>query len=204
MRKAIIAAVLMGMLGAQGQTVLVRNKPVDLTPVVKWLGRKEGERPMPHWKVIEIESLRGKGWGGYLASAKVDGKEHPGTMVIQNIPATLLQLIAADDAALKAMTDIEARIEVIERQNLELERQKELTVREYSNTYEITLAQLRANEQAIAELRVAHMQQMETLRYTSEAKKSKLLAHFTGQKFGEHEVWDCGIGSKVLTVQGLE
>ena len=204
MKRAIIAAMVIGIASGQQQTVLVRNKPVDLSPVVKWLERKEGERPMPHWKVIEIQSLRGKGWGGYLVSAKVDGKEHEGKMLIQNIPATLLELIAADDAALKAMTDIEARIEVIERQNLELERQKELTVREYSTAYEVALAQLRANEQAIAELRVAHTKQMDTLRYTSEARKSKLLAYFTGQKFGQHEVWDCGIGSKVLSVEGLE
>ncbi|MCL4178072.1 MAG: hypothetical protein KJ072_10085 [Verrucomicrobia bacterium] len=200
MRKTILAAVMMiGLVSVNAQTVLVRNKPVDLSPVVKWLEHREGERPMPHWKVIELDKVLAKEWGGYRVSASVDGTNYHGTIVIQNIPATLLKVIAMDDATLKAMADLEARIAALERQKAALERQKELTVRELNNAYEITLAQLQANEDATAELRIAYSNHERTLGFTSQARKSKLLAYFTGQKVGQSEVWDCGLGAKVLT-----
>jgi hypothetical protein len=190
MRKAILAAVVIGSVSLTAQTVQIRNKPVDLSPVVKWFETRNGERPMPHWKVIEIENVLAKEWGGYRVSAKVDGTNYSTSIVIQNIPTTLLKAIAADDAALKAMADIEAQIRVLERQNLDLERQKELTVREYGNAYELAVAQTRANDEAIAALQVAYMNHQQTLSFTSVARKSKLLAYFTGQKVGPSEVWD--------------
>jgi hypothetical protein len=202
-KKAIIVAAVMGIVSASAQTVLVRNKPVDLSPVVKWLEDREGERPMPHWKVIEIDTVLAKGWGGYRVAAKVEGK--PGyEIVIQNIPADLLQVISADDATLKAMAGIEAKIEAIERLNRELERNKELTIREWSNAYEINAAQLKANDNALAELRAAHSELSQKLEFTTEGKESKILAFYTGQKVGKFEVWDCGVRSKVLTIEGLK
>jgi hypothetical protein len=58
MRKTILATVMMiGLVSVNAQTVLVRNKPVDLSPVVKWLEHREGERPMPQWKVIELDKV---------------------------------------------------------------------------------------------------------------------------------------------------
>jgi hypothetical protein len=202
MRTTILAAAVIGILGVNAQTVQVRNKSVDLAPVVRWFEKREGERPMPHWKLIEIEKVQAKAWGGYRVSAKVDGITYEGSMVIQNLPATLLRMIAADDAILKAMTEIEAKIAVLERQNRELERQKELTVREYGNAYELAVAQLKANEDAIAGLQTTYLNHEQTLSSTSTAKKSKLLAYFTGQKVGQHEVWDCGVGAKILTIEG--
>jgi hypothetical protein len=201
MRKLILAAILVGYANLHAQTVLIRNKPVDLSPVVKWLEKKEGERPMPHWKAIEIENILAKEWGGYRVSVKVDGASYKAPIVIQNIPDELLKLVAADDATSKSMADIEAKIAVLERQNMELERQKELTVREYGTAYESAVAQLQANEVVMAGLRTEYLNQQQTLSFTSEAKKSKLLAYFTGQKVGPHEVWDCGTGSKILKAQ---
>ena len=203
MRKVILAAILIGYANIQAQTVQIRNKPVDLSPVVKWFEKREGERPMPHWKVIEIVDILAKEWGGYRISAKVDGANYKEPIVLRNIPDELLKLIAVDDAALKAMADIEAKIAVLERQNMELERQKELTVRDYGTAYESAVAQLQANEVAMAGLRTAYLNQQQTLNFTSEAKKSKLLAYFTGQKVGPYEVWDCGTGAKLLQIEGL-
>ena len=202
-KKILIIAAVIGMASANAQSVLVRNKPVDLAPVVKWLADRNGERPMPHWKVIEIEKIVGKGWGGYEVAAKVDGKSKS-DMVIQNIPAELLRVIAQDDATLKAMADIEARILAVERQIREVERTKELTIREASNAYEISVALLRAHEETLAGLQFAHSRLADTLLSTTEAKKSKFLAYQTGQKVGKLEVWDCGIGAKLLSIQGLE
>jgi hypothetical protein len=204
MRTEILAAIIIGLVSAHAQTVQIRNKAVDLSPVVKWLENREGERPMPHWKVIEIENTFAKEWGGHRVAAKIEGSGSKGQIILQNIPNELLKMIAVDEATLKAMADIEARIAALERQNQELARQKELTVREYSTAYELAVAQLQANEEAIAGLRTAYMNQQQTLRLTSEARKSKLLAYFTGQKVGPNEVWDCGVGAKVLKVEGLQ
>jgi hypothetical protein len=203
MRNALFVMTFLVAWGLNAQTVQVRNKTVDLSPVVRWLEKKEGERPMPHWKVIEIEKVLAKEWGGYRVLAKVEGTQRQDPIVIQNIPATVLRSIAADDATLKAMAEIEMQMLALERQNRELEEQKERTVRDWGNVYELTVAQLKANEEALGRLQVEYAQREQTLVSTSEAKKSKFLAFFTGQKAGSHEVWDCGIGAKVLQVGGL-
>jgi hypothetical protein len=204
-RSAIAIMVLAGIIGVRAQTVLIRNQKVDLSPIIEWLDERKGDRPMPHWKVIEIDMLLVKGWGGaYRATVNVDGKRYKGEILIQNIPATLLEFISADDATLTAMADIETKVEWI-RQRDSLARQANARlIRTFDGAYEQNMANMEANAEAIRVLNDQYEALRVKLRFTGEMKKSKFLAYFTGQKVGDFEVWDCGVGSKVLAIEGLK
>lgn len=204
MKRALLIAILIGMAGANAQTVRVRSQAVDLTPVVLWLKTRTGDRPMPHWKVLQIRAVVRESWGGHQVAASIEGEDRQ--IVIQNLPRNLIEAFERDRSTLAAMANIEQRMEQIERLNEELDRNMELTVRDVSNAYEINKAQRMVNDNALRDLHVAHDRLAQNLHMTTALKDSKMLAHFTGRKIGggpktpELEVWDCGVGAKLLQV----
>jgi hypothetical protein len=202
MKKAWMLALILGVLGANAQTVRVRNQTVDLAPVVQWLQTREGERPMPHWKVVQIQSLVRDAWGGQQVAANIEGENRQ--IVIQNLPREVATAFERERTLLEEMAGMEQRMDQIGRQNLEIDRVLELTVRDLSNAYEIHRAMRLANDQLLRELDLTHQRLAEQLKRTTALKDSQLLAFFTGQtvsgglKLGQLEVWDCGIGARPL------
>ncbi len=55
--KVVIILLLVSALPALSQVVTVNDKPVDLTPLTNWLAHPAGERPLKHWKLIQICSI---------------------------------------------------------------------------------------------------------------------------------------------------
>lgn len=204
MKRALLIAILIGMAGAQAQTVRVRNQPVDLSPVVLWLKTRTGERPMPHWKILQIRSVIRESWGGHQVAASIEGEDRQ--ILVQNLPKNLIEAFERDRTSLAAMANVENRMEQIKRLNQELDRNMELTVRDVSNAYEINKAQRMVNDNALRELQAAHDRLAHDLHMTAALKDSIVLAHFTGRKIGggpktpELEIWDCGVGSDLLQV----
>jgi hypothetical protein len=202
MKKAMMCAVIFGLIGANAQTVRVRNQAVDLTPVVQWLQGREGERPMPHWRVIQVQSLARGAWGGHQVAANIEGENRQ--IVIQNLPREVVTAFERERTLLAEMAVIEQRMDRIGRQNLEIDRILELTVRDLSNTYEVNKARRLSNDHLLRELDLTHQRLAEQRKTTSALKDSQVLAFFTGQtvsgglKLGNLEVWDCGVGARPI------
>jgi hypothetical protein len=198
MKAMILTALMIGLLGTHADTVRVKNQTVDLAPVVEWMRTKEGDRPMAHWKVVQIESMVGRAWGGHRVMARLD-EEPIREIVVQNIPISLAQRLEHDRFILNAMAEVETRIEEVELFNQQLNRELDLAIRAGDFAYELNRTQRLANNQAIVQLRLTHDRLAATLQMTEELEKARLLAYFTGQKVGEVEVWDCGLGANLYS-----
>jgi hypothetical protein len=202
MKLALLIAIFIGMAGADAQTVRVRNQPVDLSPVILWLKTKTGDRPMPHWKALQIRAVVRESWGGHQVAASIEGEDRQ--ILIQNLPKKLIEAFERDRSTMATLANIEQRMEQIERQNEEIDRNMELTVRDLSNAYEINKAQRMVNDNTLRDLQLAHDRVVQNLYITAALKDSNVLAHFTGRKIGggpktpELEVWDCGVGANLL------
>src|SRR5215467_3665769 len=69
----------------------VNGKEVDLQPLIDWAAQKKGERPLKHWKLVQI--LENKGQTAYqLVLADIEGTQTQ--IALKNCPAGILQLLA--------------------------------------------------------------------------------------------------------------
>jgi hypothetical protein len=199
MKAKILTALMIGLVGANADTVRVKNQTVDVAPVVEWLRTREGDRPMPHWKAVQIESMVGRAWGGHRVMARLDN-EPVREIVVQNIPSALAQRLEHDRFILNAMAEVENRIKEVELLNQQLNRELDLAIRAGDFAYELNRTQRLANNQAIVQLRLTHDRLAATLQMTEELEQARLLAYFTGQTVGEVEVWDCGLGANLYNL----
>jgi hypothetical protein len=208
MKLPIVLTILVGIFVADAQTVRVRNQPVDLSAVLQWLQSQEGERPMPHWRVIQIEMLLGAAWGGHRVAAAIEGDRRQ--IVIQSIPRELVAAFERERATVDAMARIEQEIERLDRLNRDIDRLLQQSVRDLSATYEVSQAQRLANEHAIRDLEISHTQLAREHRVTAALQDLRVLAYFTGQTIsaglhlGELQIWDCGVGAVLLDPETLQ
>src|SRR5437899_12521974 len=68
----------------------VNGKEVDLQPLIDWAVDKKGERPLKHWKLVQI--LENKGQTAYqVVMADIEGAQTQ--IALKNCPAGILQLL---------------------------------------------------------------------------------------------------------------
>src|SRR5215510_4766030 len=68
----------------------VNGKEVDLQPLIDWSAHKKGERPLKHWKLVQI--LENKGEIGFpVVMADIEGTKTQ--IALKNCPAGILQLL---------------------------------------------------------------------------------------------------------------
>jgi hypothetical protein len=67
----------------------VNGKEVDLQPLIDWSAHKKGERPLKHWKLVQI--LESKGEMAYpVVMADIEGTKTQ--IALKNCPSGILQL----------------------------------------------------------------------------------------------------------------
>ena len=68
----------------------VNGKEVDLQPLIDWAAQKKGERPLKHWKLVQI--LENKGQSAFqIVMADIEGTQTQ--IALKNCPASILQLL---------------------------------------------------------------------------------------------------------------
>src|SRR5262245_36847478 len=68
----------------------VNGREVDLQPLIDWAADKKGERPLKHWKLVQI--LENKGQTAYqVVLADIEGSQTQ--IALKNCPAGILQLL---------------------------------------------------------------------------------------------------------------
>lgn len=78
----------------------VNGKEVDLQPLIDWAADKKGERPLKHWKLVQI--LENKEQSAFqIVVANVEGAKTE--IALKNCPAEILALLAQKK-------DLEARL----------------------------------------------------------------------------------------------
>ena len=78
-----------------GDMRTVNGKEVDLQPLIDWAAHKKGERPLRHWKLVQI--LESKGQTAYpIVMADIEGTKTQ--IALKNCPSGILQLLAQKQA----------------------------------------------------------------------------------------------------------
>jgi chromosome segregation ATPase len=73
----------------------VNGKEVDLQPLIDWAGDKKGERPLKHWKLVQI--VENKGQSAFqIVEADIEGAKTQ--IALKNCPAEILGLLAQKQA----------------------------------------------------------------------------------------------------------
>ncbi len=206
MKGVFVIAVLAGTVGLSAQPVrMVGNFKVDLGPVMEWLHKEKGDRPMPHWKKIQFTESYGIKNGALEVDATIDGVG-PKRILIWNVPKPINDLLArraviryrlnmataasdhADAVATQAAGQVDSGWYASGSQSFvnSVAAQKEAQ------------KQAAARAAAIAQLTEAQRQRLEAELKVIETELAKVfdVAMFTGRQFVGRELWDCGRPAK--------
>jgi hypothetical protein len=158
----------------------VGGHPVDLAPVRAWLMTHQGDRPMKHWKQVQITEFKGEtATMPHVIITIDDGRMQE--VLLKNIDAPVL-------APLRELAEIDRQIaEVQPLANSQMASGGGSIVNQ-------RMARMANNDIAAAQSRLSNLKQQ---RITAESKaksamQAKLLAMFVGTKYSGFEVWDCG------------
>ena len=187
---------------------VVGNREVDLGPIHQWLLDPTGERPLKHWKDIQVFNIKENIAG--LIRCVVQFEESPGfsEILIKNLPeevrsyfivlnrqAAVIARLAAEVAAqeayakrLDAVNPQEGRIAVATRNAdgsvVYLETPALTRGRAEANLAQVEVGEKR---ELLAKLEAEHPD------WRAQGNtRTRILAMFTGAKYTNLEVWDCG------------
>src|SRR4051812_38436478 len=73
----------------------VNGKEVDLQPLIDWAADKKGERPLKHWKLVQIVDNKGQS-AFQIVEANIEGAKMQ--IALKNCPAEILGLLAQKQA----------------------------------------------------------------------------------------------------------
>lgn len=173
-----LTAVLVLLLVATASAAEVRkvgNTEVDLQPLIDWTAKKKGERPLKHWKLVQVLELKKPGPSPALL-CNIDSVKTE--LILRNCPKELTDLVRRKselEAKLAAARKDEgaAAEDLNEARNKRQERQAK-----------------RANSAARDTQKVLEKERKEV---EQKIKQQRVYAMSTGQTFDGLPVWDTGL-----------
>ena len=187
--KTLIAIIvpLMTLAANAADVRLVGTTRIDLAPLHEWLGTKTGERPMKHWKHIQISVLiPNVPWP--VCSISADGGSTK-SVYLKNIPAVAVNAFIEEERLTKAVADKAdwiadetKRLRAVGAHESEWEYGSPNYIRHQQD-----LAAIENQREAFKELK----SQLQSALKNEKAVGSDF-AMFTGQIYNKMEVWDCG------------
>jgi len=171
--------------GVAADVRIVNNLRVDLQPVHDWMETKKGDRPMAHWKQIEIKEVIGGGpWA--MCKLAIEGKSQ--TVYLKNVPASAAQYWTK-------LSDLTIRVKNLQQKianDTKRLRNADTVQADFDSDYYRNRETFRVNlENSRDDLRNLQSQLSELRSQENEFASD--FAMFTGQVYNKLEVWDCGI-----------
>jgi chromosome segregation ATPase len=165
-------------LGTSAELRSVNGKEVDLQPLIDWAGNKKGERPLKHWKLVQV--LENKGQTGYqIVLADIEGTETQ--IALKNCPSGILQLLTQKQA-LKA-------------QLASLKQDHQAAAQQVANSHKRKdVKQAKQTEASDSEMEKNIKKELSDLEQKIKQEKA-VYAMNTGATFGGLPVWDTGLAS---------
>jgi hypothetical protein len=156
----------------------VNGKEVDLQPLIDWSARKKGERPLKHWKLVQI--LENKGQTGFqVVMADIEGTKTQ--IALKNCPAGILQLLTQK--------------QTLESQLAAARQEHQAAAQDAANTRKRKeVKQAKRSEAAAADLEKNTKKELGELEQKIKQQKG-VYAMNTGATFNGLPVWDTGLGS---------
>jgi chromosome segregation ATPase len=156
----------------------VNGKEVDLQPLIDWSAHKKGERPLKHWKLVQI--LESKGEMAYpVVMADIEGSKTQ--IALKNCPGGILQLLAQKQA--------------LESQLSAARQEHEAAAQDAANTRKRKeVKQAKRSEAAAADMEKNIRKELAELEQKIKQQKG-VYAMNTGATFNGLPVWDTGLAS---------
>ena len=174
---------------------IVNGKTVDLGPVHEWLAKPVGERPMKHWKRLQVLSVAPvSGWFKCQVKNEADLE---GQLLIANLPKMVVDYHGKLKQQYETMERLRAQIAAAD---AKVRRADAVTPTEaygdrayvdsvMAQRHQVNLAnvQLQESKEQLSKLERDYREALE-----KGPGETKILAMFTGKKYSNLEIWDCG------------
>jgi hypothetical protein len=184
------------LLGRADDIRFVNGREVDLAPVVKWFRDKKGERPMRHWKRMEVLQLRGKAVGADRCLIRNEEGDELEILISNLSPevAAAFQLVNQQAATLFAL---QTHISNFEKNVNRADAVAPMFVAGPIEFVDAAMAQRAQVELAKVNLaeaqeRLAELQRRHSVAISNAVDKATVFAMSTGRKLAKTEIWDCG------------
>lgn len=156
----------------------VNGKEVDLQPLIDWAADKKGERPLKHWKLVQI--LENKGQTAYqLVLADIEGTQTQ--IALKNCPAGILQLLTQKQTLEAQLGSVKQDHQAAAQQAANTHRRKDVK-------------QAKQTEASDSEMEKNIKKELEELDKKIKQQKG-VYAMNTGATFNGLPVWDTGLAS---------
>lgn len=158
------------------ETRTVNGKEVDLQPLIDWSAHKRGERPLKHWKLVQI--LENKGQTAYpVVLADIEGTKTQ--IALKNCPGDILQLLARKQALEAQLSSARQEHETAAQEAANTRKRKE--VKQAKRSESAAVVDEKNIKKEIGEL-------------DQKIKQQKgVYAMNTGVTFNGLQVWDTGL-----------
>lgn len=175
---------------------IVNGIRVDLGPVNRWLRDRQGERPMKHWKELQVYRLKGNVGGFDRCVVKIEDQDFS-EVLVKNLPAEINNYFRVLNYQSLTITNLRAQIE-FEEQNVEWEGAiVPIPPGVVINSLEDATNQLvHISPEAISlkeqKERLVRMEAEHEVWRNRGLDQTKVLAMPSGIKYANLPVWDCG------------
>jgi hypothetical protein len=195
---------------AHGQSALsdiriVNGSSVDVSPVHQWFLDKKGERPLKHWKQVQIVSMSGVMVGAERCLVKTEAGA-PSEILIEHLPHDAgshfktLNVLLADIGKMTREIESDARevsrTEIAGYSNLDIGDTVSVTASSNGGTTIDTTDERWRRFRALRAGLETKKAKLKSLldRHDEELKRQiNVLAMFTGRTYAKLAVWDCGL-----------
>lgn len=164
--------------GMSAELRTVNGKEVDLQPLIDWAAHKKGDRPLKHWKLVQI--LENKGQTAYtIVMADIEGAKSQ--IALKNCPSGVLQLLSQK--------------QTLEAQLASVKQDHQAAAQEAANTRKRKeVKQAKRTEASDAEAEKNIKKELADLEEKIKQQKG-VYAMNTGATFNGLPVWDTGLAS---------
>jgi hypothetical protein len=156
----------------------VNGKEVDLQPLIDWAAHKKGERPLKHWKLVQI--LENKGQTAYqIVLADIEGTQTQ--IALKNCPGVILQLLSQKQSLQAQLASVKQDHQAAAQQAANSHKRKDVK-------------QAKQTEASDSEMEKNINKELSDLEQKIKQQKG-VYAMNTGTTFNGLAVWDTGLAS---------
>jgi len=161
-----------------GEMRTVNGKEVDLQPLIDWAAQKKGERPMKHWKLVQI--VENKGQTAYqIVMADIEGARTQ--IALKNCPGAVLQLLSQKQTLEAQLASLKQDHHAATQEAANTRKRKEVKQAKRTEASDAEMEKNIKKELADLEEKIKH--------------ENGVYAMNTGTTFNGLAVWDTGLAS---------
>jgi len=189
----LIAMLAATALAQQKDVRIVNGVAVDLGPLHQWLAKPQGDRPLKHWKILNIQTALPSVGGLDTYHVRSDAGEF--NIAIKNISADTREFMAGLASTATAISNLTTQVKALDWQIQHADSaNSDYNTANMYNPYAPHVYVKATARQELADMRdrLRELQDQYSAALAASPEKATALAMFTGQVYSGTPIWDCG------------